>query len=131
MNERSLHELRELIQKDALIPERLLLPHLIDGTGLDPSARLAITQDAEALVTALRRDAPVTFLQSFLAEYGLSNSEGIALMCLDEAFLRVPDVDTLDQLIAEKITSSNWRAHAGQASAFLVNASTWGLMLSG
>lgn len=67
----------------------------------------------------------------FLAEYGLSTDEGIALMCLAEALLRVPDTQTMDALIDDKIASSDWAAHLGQSTSPLVNASTWALMLTG
>lgn len=70
-------------------------------------------------------------MESFLEEFGLSNSEGLALMCLAEALLRVPDAETRDELIAEKIKSGDWSAHQGQSDSWLVNASTWGLMLTG
>ena len=70
-------------------------------------------------------------LDAFLREFGLSNSEGIALMCLAEALLRVPDDATLDALIAEKISEGNWGAHESASDSQLVNASVWGLMLAG
>jgi RHH-type proline utilization regulon transcriptional repressor/proline dehydrogenase/delta 1-pyrroline-5-carboxylate dehydrogenase len=67
----------------------------------------------------------------FLAEYGLSTDEGVALMCLAEALLRVPDAATIDALIEDKIAPSDWSRHIGHSSSPLVNASTWGLMLTG
>ena len=70
-------------------------------------------------------------LDTFLTEYGLSNSEGIALMCLAESLLRIPDWDTADLLIADKLGSADWAEHAGNADSLLVNASTWALMLTG
>ena len=70
-------------------------------------------------------------LDAFLREFGLSNSEGVALMCLAEALLRVPDDATLDALIAEKISDGNWGAHESASDSQLVNASVWGLMLAG
>ena len=70
-------------------------------------------------------------MELFLADYGLSSDEGIALMCLAEALLRVPDVATMDALIEDKIASSDWGAHLGQSSSSLINASTWALMLTG
>lgn len=70
-------------------------------------------------------------LDAFLREFGLSNSEGIALMCLAEALLRVPDDATLDALISEKISEGNWGAHESASDSQLVNASIWGLMLAG
>jgi len=70
-------------------------------------------------------------LDAFLAEFGLSNHEGVALMCLAEALLRVPDCETQDKLIAEKLLSGDWAAHKGQSDSLFVNASTWALMLTG
>jgi RHH-type proline utilization regulon transcriptional repressor/proline dehydrogenase/delta 1-pyrroline-5-carboxylate dehydrogenase len=70
-------------------------------------------------------------MEVFLAEYGLSTDEGIALMCLAEALLRVPDAETMDALIEDKIAPSNWGRHLGRSASSLVNASTWALMLTG
>jgi RHH-type proline utilization regulon transcriptional repressor/proline dehydrogenase/delta 1-pyrroline-5-carboxylate dehydrogenase len=70
-------------------------------------------------------------LDAFLQEFGLSNPEGIALMCLAEALLRVPDGATADALIAEKLSAGDWQQHSGQSSSLFVNASTWALMLTG
>jgi len=70
-------------------------------------------------------------METFLEEFGLSNSEGLALMCLAESLLRVPDAKTADKLIAEKISSGKWDEHKGQSDSWLVNASTLGLMLTG
>ena len=70
-------------------------------------------------------------MEVFLAEYGLSTDEGVALMCLAEALLRVPDTPTIDELIEDKISPSSWGEHLGGSSSPLVNASTWALMLSG
>src|SRR5690606_24224793 len=64
-------------------------------------------------------------------EYGLSTDEGIALMCLAEALLRVPDAITMDALIEDKIAPSDWGRHLGHSASSLVNASTWALMLTG
>ena len=70
-------------------------------------------------------------MEAFLAEYGLSTEEGIALMCLAEALLRVPDAATIDALIEDKIAPSEWGRHLGHSASSLVNASTWALMLTG
>ena len=70
-------------------------------------------------------------LDAFLQQFGLSNKEGVALMCLAESLLRVPDADTADKLIAEKVHSGNWSSHRGQSDSLFVNASAWGLMLTG
>ncbi|MCC1482193.1 bifunctional proline dehydrogenase/L-glutamate gamma-semialdehyde dehydrogenase PutA [Roseibaca sp. Y0-43] len=103
----------------------------IAAAGLDPDARAQISATAAGLVREIRRaDAP-GLMEVFLAEYGLSTSEGIALMCLAEALLRVPDAATIDDLIEDKIAPSDWGRHLGRSSSSLVNASTWALMLTG
>ena len=97
----------------------------------DPEARERIQRHAAELVTALRRDPSLDLMEAFLAEYGLSTDEGVALMCLAEAYLRVPDAPTLDALIRDKIGGADWARHSGDAESLLINASTWALMLTG
>ena len=70
-------------------------------------------------------------LDVFLSEFGLRNEEGIALMCISEALLRIPDEDTAEALIAEKIATANWADHVGQSDSLFLNASVWALMLTG
>jgi len=70
-------------------------------------------------------------LQAFLQHYDLSTQEGVVLMCLAEALLRIPDTATVDALIADKLTAANWQQHLGQSDSLFVNASTWALVLSG
>ncbi|MCE2423876.1 MAG: proline dehydrogenase family protein, partial [Pseudomonadales bacterium] len=72
-----------------------------------------------------------SLLDLFLQEYGLSNEEGIALLCISEALLRIPDDDTAEALIAEKIGTGNWAEHVGLSDSVFLNASTWALMLTG
>ena len=79
----------------------------------------------------IRAGAQPGLMEVFLAEYGLSTEEGIALMCLAEALLRVPDAETMDALIEDKIAPSDWGRHLGRSASSLVNASTWALMLTG
>ncbi|MEP5630278.1 MAG: bifunctional proline dehydrogenase/L-glutamate gamma-semialdehyde dehydrogenase PutA [Tateyamaria sp.] len=107
------------------------LAELIKAARLSTKDRTAISADAAGLVTAIRTQAAPGLMEVFLAEYGLSTDEGVALMCLAEALLRVPDADTIDALIEDKIAPSNWGAHFGRSTSSLVNASTWALMLTG
>lgn len=72
-----------------------------------------------------------SYIDAFMHEYSLSTEQGVALMCLAEAMLRVPDSDTVDELIRDKISTSDWQHRIGQSDSFFVNASTWGLMLTG
>jgi len=99
---------------------------------LSASTQAAAAKRAAAIVEASRamKDKRGT-LDAFLQEFGLSNQEGVALMCLAEALLRIPDEATQDLLIAEKMKMGNWADHAGKSEDFLVNASVWGLMLTG
>ncbi len=105
---------------------------LAELTGLDQAARDRVRDGSIDLVKRARASTRGRgLMESFLQEFGLSNKEGLALMCLAEALLRVPDPATADKLIAEKISSGDWSEHAGKSESWLVNASTLGLMLTG
>ncbi|MEC7141620.1 MAG: proline dehydrogenase family protein, partial [Pseudomonadota bacterium] len=86
---------------------------------------------AVGYVQAVRSGARPGLMEAFLAEYGLSSEEGVALMCLAEALLRIPDARTIDALIDDKIAGSDWSVHLGQSGSLLVNSSTLGLLLAG
>ncbi|MBT7647957.1 MAG: bifunctional proline dehydrogenase/L-glutamate gamma-semialdehyde dehydrogenase PutA, partial [Rhodospirillaceae bacterium] len=88
-----------------------------------------IARDIVAHVRAKRREAGG--IDAFMHEYDLSSQEGVALMCLAEALLRVPDAETADRLIRDKIAEADWKQHVGDSESLFVNASTWGLMLTG
>ena len=103
----------------------------VDAAGLTRTDRESIVARAVDLVRTTRARAGTSVMQGFLAEYGLSTREGVALMCLAEALLRVPDPETIDALIEDKIGASDWAAHLGHSSSPLVNASTWALLLTG
>ena len=111
--------------------EAKTLASLTKSAALPPAVRASISARATQLVRDIRTSAKPGLMEVFLAEYGLSTDEGIALMCLAEALLRVPDADTIDALIEDKIAPSNWGKHLGKSSSSLVNASTWALMLTG
>jgi len=99
---------------------------------LDATERAAVVAEAVGLVEHARRSQKKQgVVESFLQEFSLGTREGLALMCLAEALLRTPDEDTRDRLIAEKIGSADWSSHLGQSDSLFVNASTWGLMLTG
>ncbi|MGZ2257545.1 bifunctional proline dehydrogenase/L-glutamate gamma-semialdehyde dehydrogenase PutA [Roseobacter sp. A03A-229] len=108
-----------------------VLADLIKQTALSPETRAQITDHAAQLVRDIRQTTAPGLMEVFLAEYGLSTDEGVALMCLAEALLRVPDADTIDALIEDKIAPSDWGRHLGHSTSSLVNASTWALMLTG
>lgn len=111
--------------------EETLVAELIELAALDTASRDRIVERAADLVTAIRTKARPGMMDVFLAEYGLSTDEGVALMCLAEALLRVPDAQTIDALIEDKIAPSDWSGHIGKSSSPMVNASTWGLLLTG
>ena len=98
----------------------------------DLQTREQINQAAVDLVVRVRaraRDAGA--MEAFMRQYDLSSEEGIVLMCLAEALLRIPDNETAEQLISDKLSEANWEAHLGKSESLFVNASTWGLMLTG
>ncbi len=105
---------------------------LLQRAPLDAAGRAAVLARAEALVVEARRSAKRSgVVESFLQQFSLSTKEGLVLMGLAEALLRTPDEDTKDALIAEKISSADWASHVGKSENVLVNASAWGLMLTG
>jgi len=112
-------------------PEAAVLDGLVAAAALSEETRAAISGRAAGLVRRIRSSAKPSLMEHFLAEYGLSTREGVALMCLAEAMLRVPDAATIDALIEDKIAPSDWGKHLGTAASSLVNASTWALMLTG
>ncbi|MBL8628737.1 MAG: bifunctional proline dehydrogenase/L-glutamate gamma-semialdehyde dehydrogenase PutA, partial [Rhodospirillaceae bacterium] len=112
--------------------EREVVRALLAAQPLTPARRFHVCDEAEELVRAARAQSERKgVVESFLQEFSLGTREGLALMCLAEAVLRIPDADTRDKLIAEKIGSADWASHLGQSDSLFVNASTWGLMLTG
>ena len=98
----------------------------------DNSKEEEIFLATKKIITECRKNkSGRTLLDKFLSEYGLTNDEGVALMCLAESVLRIPDDSTKDELISEKITNSNWVNHINQADSLFVNAATWGLLIAG
>jgi len=122
---------RSRIRSAYLADEKATVESLVALADLSSDDRRRITGKAVDLVERVRQSGAPTMMEGFLAEYGLSTREGVALMCLAEALLRVPDVDTIDALIEDKIAPGEWGKHLGQSSSSLVNASTWALMLTG
>ncbi|WP_284390563.1 bifunctional proline dehydrogenase/L-glutamate gamma-semialdehyde dehydrogenase PutA [Devosia yakushimensis] len=121
---------RQSLRDRNLAPEAPLVRQLIADTGLDAAARHTISAHAEALVTTVRTGNRLGLMESFLAEYGLATDEGVALMSLAEALLRVPDAETIDALIHDKVGGSNWSSHFGASANQLVNFSSWALSLT-
>jgi RHH-type proline utilization regulon transcriptional repressor/proline dehydrogenase/delta 1-pyrroline-5-carboxylate dehydrogenase len=123
--------LRDQIDLQTYADQDSKLAELIQTAALSEDDRARICSNAAALVRDIRGHSSPGLMEVFLAEYGLSTDEGVALMCLAEALLRVPDAETIDALIEDKIAPSDWGKHLGKSSSSLVNASTWGLMLTG
>ena len=124
-------ELRSVIDHATYADETETLTRLIAEAGLSPEDRARISARGAQLVRDIRNQSSPGLMEVFLAEYGLSTDEGVALMCLAEALLRVPDAETIDALIEDKIAPSDWGKHMGHSTSPLVNASTWALMLTG
>ncbi|MGR3484536.1 MAG: bifunctional proline dehydrogenase/L-glutamate gamma-semialdehyde dehydrogenase PutA [Paracoccaceae bacterium] len=125
-----LRDLRETIRDHIRAPEGPLVARLTDAAGLTPQDREAIGRRAAELIRATRAKGNGP-LEAMLSEYGLSTEEGVALMCLAEALLRVPDAPTVDALIADKLADGDWSAHLGRSGSALVEASSLGLALTG
>ena len=112
------------------LKETLIIPDLIENSDFlnDPS----ISDNAKKIIDACRENKKDrTKLDAFLSEYGLDNEEGVALMCLAESILRIPDRKTRDMIISEKLSEGKWIDHLNKADSLFVNASTWGLLLAG
>jgi RHH-type proline utilization regulon transcriptional repressor/proline dehydrogenase/delta 1-pyrroline-5-carboxylate dehydrogenase len=105
---------------------------LLAQATLPPAEREKVIDVAADLVTRVRaRAKDQSAVESFMRQYDLSSEEGVLLMCVAEALLRIPDKATADKLIRDKLGDANWKKHLGQSESLFVNASTWGLMLTG
>ncbi|MDF3024793.1 MAG: putA, partial [Alphaproteobacteria bacterium] len=128
---------RSLALKDAMneayhLDETRSIDELLKSISLQADSKTRIRETARGLIQQVR-DNRRKFggVDKFLNEFGLSTKEGIALMCLAEALLRIPDSQTADKLIRDKIGSADWDKHIGKADDLFINASTWALMLTG
>ena len=124
-------ELRKAITAAHRRPETLCVPPLVTAASLPAPMRLAVSQTARKLVAALRAKHKGTGVEDLVQEYALSSQEGVALMCLAEALLRIPDTATRSALIRDKIAKGDWRSHIGADRSLFVNAATWGLVVTG
>ena len=122
--------LRQAITAAYRRDEAEALAPLIAAATLDEGTRAAVRATATQLVTGLRARKRSGAVESLVREYALSSEEGVALMCLAEALLRIPDDATRDALIRDKLADGDWRAHLGGKSLF-VNAATWALVVTG
>ena len=123
--------LREQITSAYRRDEPTCLAPLLDAATLPEDLRRPIRETATRLVTALRAGRKGSGVEALVQEYSLSSQEGVALMCLAEALLRIPDNDTRDALIRDKIAEGQWSGHLSGGKSLFVNAATWGLVVTG
>jgi RHH-type transcriptional regulator, proline utilization regulon repressor / proline dehydrogenase / delta 1-pyrroline-5-carboxylate dehydrogenase len=123
---------RQALRERYRADETAIVGEILDAAALPAESLDRIAATARQLVIAVRQDRIGRGgIDAFLHEYSLSSQEGIALMCLAEALLRIPDAETVDRLIRDKIAGADWERHLGQSDSLFVNASTWALMLTG
>src|SRR5437868_11286152 len=127
--------LRHQITRAYRVPEESVLPVLLEAARLPEGKASDARALAHRLARQLRTRKAATgragLVQGLLQEYALSSQEGVALMCLAEALLRIPDAATRDALIRDKIAHGQWQSHTGHSPSLFVNAATWGLLLTG
>ncbi len=124
--------LRAAIRGHARLDETAADAEILAAADIAPDARDRIAERARRLVGAVRRERHGKGgIDAFLHEYALSSQEGVALLCLAEALLRIPDAETVDRLIRDKLGEADWARHLGHSDSIFVNASTWALMLTG
>ncbi|WP_120009510.1 trifunctional transcriptional regulator/proline dehydrogenase/L-glutamate gamma-semialdehyde dehydrogenase [Teichococcus vastitatis] len=123
--------LRAAITEACRRPETCCLPPLLEQATPTPEQEASTGVLARHLVTALRNKRRGGGVEALVQEFSLSSQEGVALMCLAEALLRIPDTATRDALIRDKIGGGDWRSHLGQSPSLFVNAATWGLVVTG
>ncbi len=123
--------LRAAITRHYRAPEPDCVRALLPGATLSADLGAQARATAVSLVEALRSKGTRGTVEALVREYDLSSQEGVALMCLAEALLRIPDPATRDALIRDKIGTGDWRAHLGQSPSLFVNAAIWGLVVTG
>ncbi len=121
---------RSAIAERKFADESAVVGELLSQAPYTSAEASRIEECAVDIVSRARTDsANRSLLDTFLTQYGLANREGIALMCLAESLLRIPDQRTAERLIADKIKFGDWASHAGESGSLLVNTSTWALLL--
>jgi len=124
--------IRQKIREFYRIDENIAVAHILPFAEVNVSARSRAWERARQMVLQIRQDqAGNGAIDALLNEYSLSSEEGVVLMCLAEALLRVPDKHTQDVLIRDKISQGQWSAHLGASDSLFVNASSWGLLITG
>lgn len=128
---REQNELRRAITAAYRRPEDESVAVLLEQATLPEEMRRDVRMTASQLIKALRNKHRGTGVEGLVHEYSLSSQEGVALMCLAEALLRIPDTATRDALIRDKISDGDWKSHVGGGRSLFVNAATWGLVVTG
>jgi RHH-type proline utilization regulon transcriptional repressor/proline dehydrogenase/delta 1-pyrroline-5-carboxylate dehydrogenase len=124
--------LRAAIRDSCRMDESEAVARILAAAEISAETRDRIADRARNLVATVRRERLGRGgIDAFLHEYALSSPEGVALLCLAEALLRIPDAETIDRLIRDKIGEADWEGHLGRSESIFVNASTWALMLTG
>src|SRR5271155_1381920 len=124
--------LRAAIRDRCREDETKAVARILAAVEIPAEMRDRIADRARGLVAAVRHQRlGKGGIDAFLHEYALSSPEGVALLCLAEALLRIPDAETVDRLIRDKIGEADWESHLGRSESIFVNASTWALMLTG
>jgi len=124
--------LRAAVRAAIRLDESVCVAERLPAAIIPAAGKARIATRAIELVEAVRAARTTTGgIDAFMQEYDLTSHEGVTLMCLAEALLRVPDAETADELIKDKIGGADWENHMGQAASWFVNASTWALMLTG
>ena len=124
--------IRQKIREFYRIDENVAVDHILPIAEVNVSARSRAWERARKMVVQIRQDQEGKgAIDALLNEYSLSSEEGVVLMCLAEALLRVPDKHTQDELIRDKISQGQWSSHLGASDSIFVNASSWGLLLTG
>ncbi|MEZ9158128.1 bifunctional proline dehydrogenase/L-glutamate gamma-semialdehyde dehydrogenase PutA [Vibrio lentus] len=131
-NEQSLADLWTLISPLYMVDETQWLEQLLPLATPSESEKQQITDKTTSLIESIRADkTSIQMIDALLLEYSLDTQEGILLMCLAEALMRIPDSATADALIRDKLSVADWKSHLKNSDSVFVNASTWGLMLTG
>ncbi|GFT09644.1 bifunctional protein PutA, partial [Nephila pilipes] len=122
------NELRKRLQGFYRTDEKSYIRYLVEKAELSADSKSRIYNIAKQVIEKIKHNK-LSIVDSFMQQYSLSNDEGIALMCLAESLLRIPDDYTIDEIIKDKIANQEWNKYLGHSSSLFVNASTWSLMI--
>ncbi|MGO2133360.1 MAG: bifunctional proline dehydrogenase/L-glutamate gamma-semialdehyde dehydrogenase, partial [Halomonas sp.] len=122
----------DTISEHYIVDENVFVAELIRALEVDKHDFDRISENTASLVREVRgMDTAVDTIDELLQQYSLNTHEGLMLMCLAEAMLRIPDKETADALIEDRLGPADWQAYVGKSDSWMVNASTWGLLMTG